>query len=144
LLLQILKPGLHPLDKIDMNELAKSESAKRRKEIYPRVKPIKDFSLSENFVVDAIEFAQTDLALFRHNCKYVAYRRKIPFTHLMRELNGLGIRISRETIVGKSVKKHTFPKSLLLSTFAFALDVPTWLLLSDNIESESERLGLFQ
>jgi len=127
-----------------MNELAKSESAKRRKEIYPRVKPKNAFRLSPTFYADVLEFAHRDLELFRHNCKYVAYRRKIPFTHLMRELNGLGIRISRETIVGKSVKKHTFPKSLLLSTFAFALDVPTWLLLSDNIESESERLGLFQ
>ena len=142
--MQILRLALHPLDKIDMNELAKSESAKRRKEIYPRVKPKNAFRLSPTFYADVLEFAHRDLELFRHNCKYVAYRRKIPFTHLMRELNGLGIRISRETIVGKSVKKHTFPKSLLLSTFAFALDVPTWLLLSDNIESESERLGLFQ
>lgn len=138
------KPGDSVEGKIAPQKRVRSKARyTRRKETYPRVKPKNEFRLSPTFYADVLEFAHRDLELFRHNCKYIAYVKRIPFTHLMRELNGLGIRISRETIVGKSVKKHTFPKSLLLSTFALALGVPTWLLLSDNIEVDSQRLKVF-
>lgn len=115
---------------------------KRTPEIYPRVYTKNEFSLNDDFCDVAVKSAHQDLALFRFNCRYVCHVKKISLTQVIRALNKQGVKISRETIMGKSLLKHTFPKSLLLSTFALALGVPTWLLLSDNIEADCERLKI--
>jgi hypothetical protein len=142
--MQILRLALHPLDKIDMNELAKSESAKRRSTLFRKCIPKNKFTLTTEFRSDVFEYALNDLKLFRYNVLFVCHTKRIPITTLVNELNKQGVKISRTTFQPYRELRNRFPKSLLLSTFAFALDVPTWLLLSDNIESESERLGLFQ
>lgn len=114
----------------------------RKPNTYKRLPIRNDFGLTDGFVQDAVQRGLDDLSLFRYNVLYVSHHRKIPFTQLIGELNKSGVKVSRTSFIGKIVK-HTFPKSLLLSTFALALGVPTWLLLSDNIELDSQRLKVF-
>jgi hypothetical protein len=114
----------------------------RSKELFPRLSHYNSFTLSDGFIQDAITLGYSDLALFRYNCRYICHRRAYSFNTLMSELNRVGVTISRTSMLGRN-PKNTFPKSLLLSTFALALGVPTWLLLSDNIELDSQRLKVF-
>ena len=120
-----------------------NESRKRRAYLFPKCYPKNAFQLSESFVPSAIERGKSDLALFRYNVQYVCYVKRMPLTQVVSQMNKQGIKIFRGTITMQGLLKHTFPKSLLLSTFALALGVPTWLLLSDNIESDCERLKIF-
>ncbi len=112
----------------------------RKPNRYKRLPARNDFGLKDGFVQVAVQRGLDDLSLFRHNVLYVSYQRRIPFTQLIGELNRMGVRVSRTSFIGKIVK-HSFPKSLLLSTFALALGVPTWILLSEDIERDFSRLG---
>ena len=130
-------------EKVDKTKGRKRKASYiRRPNEFTRIDSQNALELSPTFYNDVFLFAHEDLARFRYNCRFVAHRRSIPFTHLVRALNKVGVKISRTSFLAKDVK-HTFPKSLLLSTFALALGVPTWLLLSDNIESDCERLKIF-
>lgn len=114
----------------------------RRPNDFPQLSPQNPFVLPDGFYDSVFVVAHEDLSRFRYNCRFVAYRKGIPFTHLIRALNQVGVKVSRTSFIGKVIK-HTFPKSFLFSTFAHALGVPTWLLLSEDIESDCNRLGLF-
>jgi hypothetical protein len=61
-------------------------------------------------------------------------------TDVIRKARNEGVSFNRVAIVMGSKKDNV--RLLYISSWALILGVPTWLMLSDNIEADCDRLGI--
>jgi hypothetical protein len=81
-----------------------------------------------------------DLTLFKRNLKFVVNKRGYTITQVYKELNRHGVRVSRESMLEKG-RVRKMVSLLYMSTFARVLDVPTWVLFSEDIEAVWDAIG---
>ena len=119
--------------------MAHISTTKRR---IPPIKSITTLALPESFRLETYARNKSDLALLRKNIQYITYHRGFSLAYVIREVRKEGIRINREAIVRKEGGRKISVSLLYISTWALILQVPTWLMLSDQIEADCERLGI--
>ena len=101
---------------------------------YPSKKPKNDFTLHGDVVSANFDRYRSDMNLFKRNLKFVIHKRGYSVKQVYAELNKHGVKVNREAMVRyKDVRKMV--SLLYMSTFARVLDVPTWVLFSEDIEA---------
>lgn len=77
--------------------------------------------------------------IFKENVRWVTWKRGYSLTQVCKELNNHGVKVRRSTLLEKGLRRY--PSVLYVSTFARVLNVPTWVLLHDNIEAVWNGIG---
>jgi len=87
------------------------------------------------------EQATKDLKLFVENVKYITYQRGYTITQVFNELNECGVKISRPNFLQflRVEEIYKFPSILYISTFSVILEVPTWMLFSEQIQKDWQK-----
>jgi len=107
---------------------------------YPSKKPRNIFTLQGDVVSANFDRYRADMNLFKRNLKFVIHKRGYSVKQVYAELNRHGVNVNREAMVRyKDVTKMV--SLLYMSTFARVLDVPTWVLFSDDIEAVWDAIG---
>jgi hypothetical protein len=107
---------------------------------YPNKPPSKMFLLTGDVAEANFDRYNDDLTLFKRNLKFVVNKRGYTITQVYKELNRHGVRVSRESMLEKG-RVRKMVSLLYMSTFARVLDVPTWVLFSDDIEAVWDAIG---
>ena len=105
---------------------------------YPVTKSRNTLTLPDNQIAQDFQRAFEDNCLLVENIKFVVFQRGYSLTRLSDELHRVGIKFSRSSFLQrrKAGWRGRYPSLLMLSTFALILEVPTWMLLSEDIERD--------
>lgn len=78
--------------------------------------------------------------IFKNNVRYILGQKGVSMKHLFRLFKIHGYELSRNAFIDKRVtsRNNKHVKLPVIVTFAQALCVPTWILLSDNIQDHWE------
>lgn len=81
-----------------------------------------------------------DSSLFRGNVRFITSQKDQPSLRaIFREFKEHGLGASRTKFISPTANLHA-PRLTFISTFARVLGVPTWLLLSEDIETDWRNL----
>lgn len=112
----------------------------RRPAQFPRIASVNSLKLPIDLRSAVDGRTAGDMERLRYNIRFVCFARGYSLTYVINQLKKEGISFHRNSIMYGGRKRSV--STLYLSTWAFVLDVPTWLLLSESIESDCERLGI--
>lgn len=111
-----------------------------KKRMFPAIPSAKALHLPSDLKAQCMERHKADIERMRYNIKYVTWHMGYSLTDVIRKAKSEGVSFNRVAIVMGSKKDNV--KLLYISSWALILGVPTWLMLSDNIEADCERLGI--
>lgn len=121
-------------------EMEKAPKQSRKPAAFPRWASTKRLILPENLRELIVDHIAGDMERMRYNIKFVCFMRGYSLTYAIKCFSEHGIKFDRQSLIygGRKIAVSL----LYLSTWALVLEVPTWLLLSESIQDDCERLGI--